>query len=241
MKVIPLIFNHEIKENEDFAELIVESQPVENGDILVIAQKVISKIEGRMISLGSIEPSLLAEGLGSQYQKDPRILELILRESIRIVRLSKGVVIVETKHGFICANAGIDESNVPEGYVTLLPENPDKSAQKIKFDIFKITGKKIAVIISDTFGRPFRLGQTNQAIGVAGICPMLDYEGTKDSFGRILRVTAIAIVDELSSAAELEMQKNRKCPATIIRGYQFNYTDAPIDSLIRQKKDDLFR
>lgn len=221
--------------------MIVNSKKIENGDVLVIAQKIISKCEGQIIYLDSVDPSILAEGISSQYQKDPRIVELILRESNKIIRMSKGVIIVETKHGFICANAGIDESNVPDGYATLLPKNPDESAKKIMSQIKQSTGKKIPVIISDTFGRPFRLGQTNHAIGIAGISPILNYEGTRDSHGRILRVTAIAVADELCSAAELVMQKTRSCPAALIRDYWYDTSEDSISSLIRKKDEDLFR
>jgi coenzyme F420-0:L-glutamate ligase/coenzyme F420-1:gamma-L-glutamate ligase len=165
----------------------------------------------------------------------------MLSESKRIVRMENGIIIVETNHGFVCANAGIDESNVQDGYATLLPDDPDRSANLLKDRIEKKTGKNTAVIISDTFGRPFRLGQTNTAIGIAGIEPVLDYNGKPDTFGKIMQVTAIAIVDEICSATELVMGKVEKCPIAIVRNYNFNFSDAKIQKLLRSKHDDLFR
>ena len=155
--------------------------------------------------------------------------------------MKNGLIIVETNHGFICANAGIDESNVTDGFATLLPLNSDKSAELIRTKILNETGKNIAIIISDTFGRPFRMGQTNHAIGISGLNPILDYAGTLDSFKRILHVTAIAIADELSSAAELVMEKTKKCPAAIIRDYCFNAEERTIVDLIRPENEDLFK
>ena len=217
------------------------SAELNDGDILVIAQKIISKQEGQIVDLSTVIPSLLSQGLASQYDKDPRIIELILSESKRIVRMKNGILIVETHHGFVCANAGIDESNVKEGFATLLPINSDISAQKIRNNILKETTKNVAVIISDTFGRPFRMGQTNHAIGISGMIPILDYSGTPDSFDRILRVTEIAIADEIASAAELVMGKTLKCPVAIIRNYSFDQKDHSIDKLIRLESEDLFR
>lgn len=241
MQVIPVHISNEIEVNDDLAELILSSQEIKEGDILVIAQKIISKQEGRIIELSKIEPSLLAQGIASQYHKDPRIVELILSESKKIVRMQNGVIIVETNHGFICANAGIDESNVKDGFVTLLPVDSDLSAKKIRDGILNKTRKNIAVVVSDTFGRPFRNGQTNCAIGLSGITPILDYAGTQDAFGNILRVTAIAISDEIASTAELVMGKNNKCPVAIIRDYKFSNEIENISEIIRSENEDLFR
>ncbi|NCF22482.1 MAG: coenzyme F420-0:L-glutamate ligase [Nitrosopumilaceae archaeon] len=241
MQVIPVHISNEIEVNDDLAELILSSQEIKEGDILVIAQKIISKQEGRIIELSKIEPSLLAQGIASQYHKDPRIVELILSESKKIVRMQNGVIIVETNHGFICANAGIDESNVKDGFVTLLPVDSDLSAKKIRDGILNKTRKNIAVVVSDTFGRPFRNGQTNCAIGLSGITPILDYAGTQDAFGNILRVTAIAISDEIASTAELVMGKNNKCPVAIIRDYKFSNESENISEIIRPENEDLFR
>ena len=214
---------------------------LEDDDILIISQKIISKQEGRVINLDIIIPSELSVGLASAYEKDPKLVEVVLSESKRIVRMEHGVIIVKTKHDFTCANAGIDQSNVDGNFVTLLPINPDNSAKLIQDEIKKKTGKKMAVIISDTFGRPFRLGQTDNAIGVAGIESILNYEGKPDTFGKTLRVTAIAIVDELCSAAELVMQKTKKCPMAIIKNYKYITKDDNISSLIRTDSEDLFR
>jgi coenzyme F420-0:L-glutamate ligase/coenzyme F420-1:gamma-L-glutamate ligase len=241
LQILPVHIEKEITIDDNLSKIIINSTDIVDGDILVIAQKVISKQEGRIVALSSVKTSLLSEGISSQYNKDPRIIELILSESKRIVRMKGGLIIVETNHGFICANAGIDESNVANGFATLLPLNSDKSAELIRKKILDETGKNIAVIIADTFGRPFRMGQTNCAIGISGLNPILDYSGTLDSFNRILRVTAIAIADELSAAAELVMEKTKKSPVVIIRNYSYDLMDKSIDDLIRPENEDLFK
>jgi coenzyme F420-0:L-glutamate ligase / coenzyme F420-1:gamma-L-glutamate ligase len=241
LQIIPIPIEKEITTDDDLSELILNSGDILDGDILVIAQKIISKQEGRMVELSTVSPSLLAQGISSQYNKDPALVELILSESKRIVRLKNGLIIVETNSGFICANAGIDESNVIGGFATLLPINSDKSAEIIRTNILNKTGKSVAVIISDTFGRPFRMGQTNCAIGISGLNPILDYAGTLDSFERILRITAIAVADELSSATELVMGKTKKCPVAIVRNYSFNVGSNTIQDLIRPENEDLFK
>ncbi len=225
---------------EKLGELVSKTK-YEDGDIHVLSQKIISKQEGRIVDLSAVIPSLLAQGIGSEDEEDPRLLEGILSESKRIVSIDNGIIIVETKIGFICAIAGLDESNVPNGFATLLPLDPDKSAHKLREEISQKSGKNIAVLISDTFGRPFRMGQTDCAIGVSGIYSILDYEGNKDTFGKTLRVTAIAIADELCSASELVMGKSLGCPAAIIRNYKFTASDDSAKSLIRPKEEDLFR
>ena len=241
LQILPVHIEKEITPDDNLSKIIINSADIDDGDILVIAQKVISKQEGRIVDLSSVKTSLLSEGISSQYNKDPRIVELILSESKRIVRMKSGLIIVETNHGFICANAGIDESNVADGFATLLPLNSDKSAELIRNKILDETGKNIAIIIADTFGRPFRMGQTNCAIGISGLNPILDYSGTLDSFDRILRVTAIAIADELSAAAELVMEKTKKSPVVIIRNYSYDLMDKSIDDLIRPENEDLFK
>jgi coenzyme F420-0:L-glutamate ligase/coenzyme F420-1:gamma-L-glutamate ligase len=241
LEIIPVKIQKEINHDDDLVDLIIESSEINDGDILVFSQKIVSKNEGRILSLSSVNPSFLANGIASSYGKDPRLVELILSESKRIVRMENGIIIVETNHGFICANAGIDESNVQDGYATLLPDNPDQSADLLKSRIEQKTGKQIAVIISDTFGRPFRLGQTDVAIGIAGLEPILDYEGKPDTFGKIMQVTAIAVADEICSASELVMGKVEKCPIAIVRNYNFNFSNAKIQKLLRSKHDDLFR
>jgi|TARA_B100002003_G_scaffold48629_1_gene43777 coenzyme F420-0:L-glutamate ligase/coenzyme F420-1:gamma-L-glutamate ligase len=241
IQIIPVKIQKDIVPNDNLVDLVLESTEIQDGDILVFSQKIVSKNEGRILSLSSVNPSLLANGISSSYNKDPRLMELILSESKRIVRMENGIIIVETNHGFVCANAGIDESNVQDGYATLLPEDPDRSANLLKERIEQKTGKNIAVIISDTFGRPFRLGQTDVAIGVAGIEPILDYSGKPDTFAKIMQVTAIAIVDEICSATELVMGKVEKCPVALVRNYKFNFSDAKIQNLLRPKHEDLFR
>jgi coenzyme F420-0:L-glutamate ligase/coenzyme F420-1:gamma-L-glutamate ligase len=241
LQIIPIKIQKEIEFDTDIVDLILESSEINDDDVLVFSQKIVSKSEGRVLKLSSVNPSLLANGIASSYGKDPRLVELILSESKRIVRMENGIIIVETKHGFVCANAGIDESNVRDGYVTMLPDDSDQSATLLKNRIKEKTGKNIAVIISDTFGRPFRLGQTNVAIGIAGIEPILDYNGKPDTFGKIMQVTAIAVADEICSASELVMGKVQRCPIAIVRNYNFSFSDTKIQKLLRSKYDDLFR
>jgi coenzyme F420-0:L-glutamate ligase/coenzyme F420-1:gamma-L-glutamate ligase len=241
LEIIPVSLKKEIEPGEKLADLISSKAKLEDGDIIIVSQKIVSKQEGRIVNLSLVIPSILAAGLASEYQKSPQIVETILSETKRIVRMENGILISETKHGFVCANAGVDESNVAEGYATLLPEDPDKSAKNLQEQIQKKSGKKIVVLISDTFGRPFRMGQTNCAVGVAGIEPIIDYAGTKDDFDRVLRVTAIAIADELCAASELVMGKTLRCPVAIVRNYKFDPATSTIQKLIRSKEQDLFR
>ena len=243
IQIIPVKIKEDIQPSDDIVALILSSSKssIDDGDVIVISQKIISKKEGRVVNLNSIIPSELSVGISSAYEKDPRLVEAILSESKRIVRMEHGVIIVETNHNFICANAGIDESNVEKGFATLLPVDPDKSAKKIRDAVLQITGKNTAVIISDTFGRPFRLGQTDHAIGIAGIESIKNYEGKPDTFGKMMRVTAIAIVDELCAAAELVMGKTEKSPAAIIKNYSFESKNDSISSIIRDEDEDLFR
>jgi coenzyme F420-0:L-glutamate ligase/coenzyme F420-1:gamma-L-glutamate ligase len=218
----------------------------QQNDILVLAQKIISKSENRLIDLTTITPSqraldLAAASDNDRTRKDPRLIEVILRESRRIVR-DHPVLIVETHHGFICANAGVDQSNIPgENIVSLLPQNPDASAKKIAQALHKLTRKKIAVIISDTFGRPWRLGLTNVAIGAYGISPMEDLRGTLDAHKKPLHASVIATGDELAAAAGLAMQKSAATPAILIRNYKFKPSSDPATTIIRPPDLDLFR
>jgi coenzyme F420-0:L-glutamate ligase/coenzyme F420-1:gamma-L-glutamate ligase len=215
----------EIKENDDLVGIILDKIQSENielkdNDIIVISQKIISKWEGRIVNLNDVIPSQKAIILSKITQKDPRFVELVLRESKRIVKAKAGHLIVETKHGIVCANAGIDRSNVKGGeYVTLLPEDPNKSARIIRNEIEKRARKKVGIIISDTYGRPLREGQINVAIGASGIKIFKDYRGKADRSGYILQVKNIAIADELASATELIMgQGDEGIPVAIIRG-----------------------
>jgi len=241
LEIIPIKIEKEIEPVDDIIQLMMLSAPnLQDGDIVVFTQKIISKQEGQIVNLSSIKPSLLATGIASEYGKDPRIIQLILDESKRIVRMKNGIIISETFHGHVCANAGVDESNVNEGYATLLPKNANKSAEILCNKIKEKTGKNTAVIISDTFGRPFRYGQTNVAIGFSGMSPITNYVGTKDNFGRTLRVTEIATVDEMCSAAELVMKKSLHVPIVIIRNYEFDNKNST-NNLNRIKSEDLFR
>ena len=241
LEIIPIKIEKEIEPVDDIIQLMMLSTPnLQDGDIVVFTQKIISKQEGQIVNLSSIKPSVLATGIASEYGKDPRIIQLILDESKRIVRMKNGIIISETFHGHVCANAGVDESNVNEGYATLLPKNANKSAEILCNKIKEKTGKNTAVIISDTFGRPFRYGQTNVAIGFSGMSPITNYVGTKDNFGRTLRVTEIATVDEMCSAAELVMKKSLHVPIVIIRNYEFDNKNST-NNLNRIKSEDLFR
>jgi coenzyme F420-0:L-glutamate ligase/coenzyme F420-1:gamma-L-glutamate ligase len=242
--IIPIQGMPKIGEGDDISSLIINAIKkidLKDHDIIVITQKIVSKAEGRMIELASIKPSRRALKLGKELQKDPRVVEMILRESSRILRLGHGVIITETKHGFVCANAGVDQSNVDDGYLSLLPIDPDSSARRIRRRLEKITEKKIAVIITDTFGRPWREGQVDVAIGCSGIRPMESLKGKIDSFGYKLRVTEPAIVDEIAAASELIMKKLSMTPVCIVRGLRYKRSDAGVKSIMRSKELDLFR
>jgi len=213
----------------------------ENGDLLVIAQKIISKAEGAVVRLATIRPSPQALALAARLKKDPRAIEVVLQQSRRIVR-SDHVLIAETRHGFVCANAGVDHSNVPgEDVVTLLPRDPDLSAKKLAAALRQLTGKRVAVIISDTFGRPWRLGLTDVAIGASGVPVLHDLRGTRDRHGKPLTATVLAVADELASAAGLLMRKSEGSPVILIRGYRFKPSSDPAASIIRPAAEDLFR
>ena len=236
----------EVVEGDDVASLIVEAAReaelnIVERDILVVAQKIVSKAEGRIVRLQTVEPSTRAKEWAAAYDKDPRVVEVVLRESRRIVRMDRGVLISETEHGFICANAGVDTSNVAEGTVTLLPKDPDASAQNIRAALEQAFDVQLAVIVSDTFGRPWREGLVNVALGVSGIAPLIDYRGQRDSHGRPMKVTVMAIADELASAAELVMKKSAGIPAAIVRGFDYEASEASGRELIRSAELDLFR
>lgn len=235
----------EIEPGADLAALLLgalgELRP-RNGDVLVVAQKVVSKAEGRLLDLATVEPSAFARTVAEAHARDPRHIEAILRESRRIVRMDRGVLICETYHGFICANAGLDLSNVPGHLVAcLLPLDPDASAAGLRRALLERTGAALGVIISDTFGRPWREGAVNVAIGVAGLEPLETYVGKTDPYGYELQTTVIAPADELASAAELVMGKLRQVPAVLVRGYAFEPAEASARALIRAPGLDLFR
>ena len=242
LEIIPVCVKGDIVQGDDLVEKFSSSfNDLHDKDIIIIAQKIISKQEGKIIELSKVIPSILSSGIAAEYCKDPKLVEVILSEAKRIVRLESGIIITETHHGFVCANSGVDESNLPNGFASMLPENPDLSASEFAKKISVKSGKKVAVIISDTFGRPFREGQTNVAIGVSGINALNDYEGKSDTFGRTLRVTKIAQIDELCGAAELVMKKSQNCPFAIIRNFDYQWSDDKIQTVIRSRQTDLFR
>jgi coenzyme F420-0:L-glutamate ligase/coenzyme F420-1:gamma-L-glutamate ligase len=219
-----------------------EGLQIQNHDVVIIAQKIVSKAEGMVVDLKSITPSAFAKAICKATGKDPRHVETILRETASIVRMRQGHLIVQTRHGFVCANAGVDRSNVEkDDSVTLLPVDPDRSAREIRNRIRDLTGADVGVIISDTFGRAWRIGQVDVAIGVDGLRPTQDYRGTKDMFGHVLNVTQIAIADELASAAELAMKKSDRIPVVIIRGFEYPRGKGSAKDLIRPEEEDLFR
>lgn len=236
----------EIRPGDDLPKLIVRAARrahvfFEDGDILVIAQKIVSKSEGRLVRLSTVSPSARAQALAKKLSHDQRFVEVVLSESRRIVR-SDRVLIVETRHGFVCANAGVDHSNVPDpDAVALLPKNPDSSARRLASALSKLTRKRVAVIISDTFGRPWRLGLVNFAIGAAGIRVLLDLRGTRDRNRKLLTATILAVADELAAAAGLLMGKTSGTPVIVIRGYRYRPRQEGAASIIRSASEDLFR
>ncbi len=237
-----------IKTGDNLAELILKAAekqgtPIQDRDIIVVTHVIVSRAEGKVVNLDEVVPSEFAKKIAGQYEKDPALVEVVLRESKSIKRMGDGKLITETKHGFVCANSGVDKSNVPgERLVALLPEDPDGSAERIRREIKRLTGCDVAVIISDTHGRPLREGEINVAVGVAGIKPIRDRRGEKDLFGYVLRVKQTAVADELSSAAELVIgQADEGAPVAIIRGYNYPKSeDAKATELIRPKEKDLF-
>jgi coenzyme F420-0:L-glutamate ligase/coenzyme F420-1:gamma-L-glutamate ligase len=237
-----------IKKGDDLARLIckaVEKQrtSIEDGDVVVVTHVIASRAEGNTVNLDDIVPSDFAKTVAKQVGKDPALVEVILRESKSIVRMGDGHLITETKHGFVCANSGVDQSNVPgERIVAPLPKNSDRTARTIRMRIRKLTGKDVAVIISDTHGRPLREGEINIAVGVAGINPIHDRRGETDLFGYMLKVKQTAVADELASAAELVIgQAKEGIPVAIVRGYPYPKSEkASAKTLIRKRRNDLF-
>lgn len=213
-----------------------------SGDIVIVAQKIVSKAERRFVRLGAVKPSRTAREFARTMRKDPRQVELILRETKRVVRRQGRHLIVQTRQGLVCANAGVDKSNVEgEDIFTLLPRDPDESARRIRRQIREETGRDVSVIVSDTFGRPWRMGQTNLAIGLSGMRPWMDYRGTRDMYGYKLSVTLMAVADELAGAAELVMNKSDGIPVAIVRGYPYLRGRGSARELVRPARQDLFR
>lgn len=238
---IPLVQRDDDVAQQIFDAAAGQGTPIEDGDIIVITQRIISKAEGRVVPLDDFEPSAFALDYADRMEKDPRLVEAVLRESTRVIRQVGGVLITETRHGFKCANAGIDGSNVGgEDLVSLLPVDPDASCEGVRVAAREHLGIEVAVVMTDTFGRPWRHGQTNIAIGVAGMLPMRDYVGTPDMDGRELRVTLICVADEVAGASELVMGKVDAIPAAILRGYDYERGEGRSDEIVREMELDLF-
>lgn len=246
--VIPLEGLGVIKEGDDIGALICaicrkREFALEEGDILVIAQTIVSRAEGAIVDLASVKPSRRAKRLASKLGKRPELVEVILQASKRVVRAEQGHLIVETPHGFVCANAGVDSSNVHRrNHVTLLPEDPDRSAKQVRRTVKQDFSVDVAVIVSDTHGRPFRKGAINVAIGTSGIAPLKVFVGKPDLFGYTLRSTSVAVADELASAAELVMgEADEGIPVVIIRGYPYERAETSARELVRDADKDIFR
>jgi coenzyme F420-0:L-glutamate ligase/coenzyme F420-1:gamma-L-glutamate ligase len=236
----------EVRKGDDLGRLIVEAAarqgtPLQDRDCLVVSQKILSKAEGRVVRLADVTPSPAALAMARELGRDARLIELILRESRRVVRMDKGILIVETHHGWICANAGVDQSNVDMDAASLLPEDPDRSARSLRERIRHLTGLDPGIVVSDTFGRPWREGLTNVAIGVAGIEPIRSYLGERDPAGHVLQATLLAVADELAGAAELVMGKLDRIPVAIVRGPFLERGEATSKPLLRDPARDLFR
>ncbi len=236
----------EVRPGDALARVIVDATirqqtPLVNGDVLVIGQKIVSKAEGRLLRLDTVTPSAVAQTMAAGLGRDPRLIEIILRESRRVVRMDRGVLITETHHGWVCANAGVDQSNVDVDTVALLPEDCDRSARDLREAIRLQAQVEVAVLIADTFGRPWREGLTNITVGLSGFAPLQSYLGELDSAGRPLQATIIAIADELAGAAEPVMGKLDRVPAAIVRGLTLATSEEGSKSLIRDPARDLFR
>lgn len=247
LRILPIRGIGEVRPGEDLAATLLNAMEQQNlelkpADILVVTQKIISKAEGRLVDPAQIEPSPFAQTLAAQGTKDVQHYEVVLRESRRIVKMDRGMVIAETHHGFVCANAGVDQSNVDGGrMLALLPADPDRSAHALQEQLLAREGINVAVIISDTFGRPWREGQVNVAIGVAGMEPLSNYTGQPDRYGYMMQASVIAVADELASAAELVMGKVDGVPAALIRGYTYASAPGSAQPLLRSPERDLFR
>ena len=236
----------EVRPGADLAALILEAvaasgETLQDGDLLVVTHKIVSKAEGQLIDLREIAPSDLAQRHAERWDKDARQIEVVLREAARIVRMERGLIIAETRHGFVCANAAVDNSNVEPHYVCLLPLDSDASATRIRDGIRATTGLDIPVIISDSFGRAWRFGIVNVAIGVSGLAPLADYRGQQDTFGQTMHASILAVADELASAAELVGNKSDSRPVALIRGYEFTRAEGSYRELLLDPTRDLFR
>lgn len=246
VRLIGLRDTPEVQPGADMAALVLAAaaatgERLNDGDILVVTQKVVSKAENRLVDLQTIEPSDLARRFAERWKKDARYVEVVLRESERIVRMDRGLIISQTRHGFICANAGVDASNVAGDIACLLPQDSDASAARLRDEIMRRLDIDLAVIISDSFGRAWRNGITNIAIGVAGMAPLADYRGQPDDFGRIMNSSILAVADEVAAAAELVAGKVNRCPFVIVRGYPYLRGEGSAHDLVMDPAMDLFR
>jgi coenzyme F420-0:L-glutamate ligase / coenzyme F420-1:gamma-L-glutamate ligase len=244
LHIRPLTGIPELRAGDDLGRLIAETSAPAVDEIVVISQKAVSKVEGRLCRLADVEPGERARAIAVQVDKDPALVELVLAESRRIVRAARGVLITETKAGWVCANAGIDSSNLEEGLVSLLPEDGDASARRIRAEIAAASGASPAVVVADSFGRAWRIGQADVAIGCAGLPPLADWRGKRDQHGRELAATHIALADELASAADLVRDKDSGVPGAIVAG--LGHLVMPDDgpgarAIPRAAEDDLFR
>ena len=237
MRVIPVHMPREVCAGDDIAALILGGMGLLDGDIVVVAQKIVSKAEGRMVLLDGVRPGLLARGIAGEYGKDPRVVELVLREATHIVRMGGGVIVTRLPSGHICANSGVDVSNVPAGCALPLPVDCDASAARIRDGVRDASGARVGVIVSDTVGRPFRNGQTDIALGCAGVTPLLNHSGEADTHGRIMRVSVTAVADQLAGAAELAMGKTVGNPAAVLRGTGAAAGDGSGRELIRAGRE----
>ena len=240
IRLIPVTGLPEIRQGDDLAALVVERIDLEGGDVVVVAQKVVSKLEGRVVRIDEIEPSEKARELAGN-ERDPREVEAVLREAKRIVRERGPLVIAETRHGFICASAGVDHSNAPEpGTLVLLPVDPDASARRLRERLVELGGAPVGVIVTDSFGRPFRQGTTDVAIGVAGVPAFVDLRGTTDRIGYELKSSRIAIADEIAAAADLARGKAEGVPVVVVRGLRLE-GDGSAQEIVIEPELDLFR
>ena len=234
----------EVRPGDDLSALVSGAlqRDLSPGDVLVVTHKIVSKAEGHLVDLRTVEPSALAKGYATRYGKDPRQIEVVFRESRRIVRMDRGIVISETHHGFVCANAGVDTSNVPgDDTVCLLPVDPDASAARLRDALAGRLGVEVAVVISDSFGRAWRHGITDVAIGVAGMDPIADYRGQRDPHGYPMEASVLAVADELAAAAELVMGKTNGIPLAVVRGYPYTSARGTGKDLLMSPERDMFR
>jgi coenzyme F420-0:L-glutamate ligase/coenzyme F420-1:gamma-L-glutamate ligase len=241
IEIIALATLPEVRHGDDLAALIREAatreqQPIDSSVVLAVAQKIVSKAEGAMVDLQRVQPSVLAQSWASEWGKDPRLIELILSQSKRILKMDRSVLITETLLGHVCANAGVDQSNVEGDFATVLPKDPDASAARLRKELG--CG---AVIVTDTFGRPWREGLVDVAIGLAGLAPLEDYRGSVDRNGRKLSGTIVAVADQLAAAAGILMRKAAGCPVVLLRGFDWAPAEGSARSLLRDREQDLFR